>query len=179
MADGQCVVDVSAGVGHSLAVCADGQVASWGLGFLGFSDASPGLASIPTLVALPESVSTCARPRPANTVLFCSATLAPSTPLETARVTASVTVRTNWSSRCRSRSRRSPARASICVIAAGGSHSLVADGVVWEFGFEATSRLDWSDDEEDEEDDDMAPKLPVHPRGEPTILEKRAKHGSE
>ena len=53
----------------------------------------------------------------------------------------------------------------------GETHNLRGmdvDGRVYEFGFEDTHAIDWSDDEMDDEEEEA---IPTHERGEPKLIE--------
>ena len=163
---------MSAGDTHSLAVRSDGRVASWGSGLLGDGSGFK-RSAIPILVSETPTPIRHASAGFSHSLLVgvdgsaysfgfgqggCLGlgaseedVFAP-TKIELAGVT-------------------------VCAVAAGETHSLVLDthGKVYEFGFEASSRLDWSDDEMDEEESEVAQD--PDPRGLPKLIEDRGRRG--
>ena len=171
------VVDISAGPDHSLAVRADGRVASWGSGFLGDCTVAR-TSGIPVLVSEVTERIRQASAGWAHSLLV--------------GVEGSVFSFGYGDGGCLGHgTNEGPQPMPIKITAglegvmartaaAGGTHSLVldAEGRVFEFGVEASSRLDWPDDDDDEEEENEGgDQAAVAPRGLPTLIEDRGRFG--
>ena len=168
---GARVIDVSAGEKHSLAVRSDGKVATWGMGLLG-DGCSFKKSDIPILVSETPTLIRHASAGFNHSLLVGSdgsvysfgcgegGCLGFGADEEDVLVPTKIDL----------------AGVTVCVAAAGETHSLVldTDGKVYEFGFEASGRLGWSDDDDDDEDE--VPKDP-DPRGLPKLIEDRGRYG--
>jgi len=164
------VVDISAGSDHSLAVRADGRVAAWGSRHAILGGAPP--------------------PRPAESTGLPA--LVDETPelihLASAGNKHSLLVGRDGgvysfghgyggclghgadeSDKFAPTKIEALSGVAVRVVAAGETHSLVmdGDGHVYEWGYEDTNSIDWSDEEDVEE-------TPLHVRGEPVLLSERS-----
>ena len=174
------VIDISAGDSHSLAVRADGRVAAWGEGILGNgSNKSEPVLVKPLHAVKDERLKPIKDPPP---IKHASAGCAHSLLVDSAGGVYSFG---RGYGGCLGHGAAEEdkyiptkidalAHVKIKTAAAGETHSLVmdVDGRVYEFGFEDTHAIDWSDDEMDDEEEEA---IPTHERGEPKLIEERNK----